>query len=152
MATIDLNRSSAEGFIRRLKAISTSEQRRWGALGPAALMRHLTYVFEASLGEQQAEKVFVPMPRFVLWYLFFVWFTRWPEGKIKAPESFCPDGEGALEEERARCIAALERFVGALEARPDRKGFSPLLGNIPLRRWSRVHGVHLAHHLRQYGV
>jgi hypothetical protein len=152
MATIDLNRSSAEDFIRRLKAISTPEQRRWGTLDPAALMRHLTYVFEASLGEQRAEKVFVPLPRFVLWYLFFVWFTRWPEGKIKAPESFCPDGDGALEEERARCVAALGRFVDALEATPDRKGFSPLLGNIPLRRWARVHGVHLAHHLRQYGV
>ena len=152
MATIDLNRSSAEGFIHRLKAISTSEQRRWGTLDPAELMRHLNYVFEASLGEQQPEKVFVPLPRFALWYLFFVWFTRWPEGKIKAPESFCPDGDGALEEERARCVGALGRFVDALEATPDRKGFSPLLGSISLRRWSRVHGVHLAHHLRQYGV
>ncbi len=152
MAAIDLNRASAKDFIRRLEAINSSEQRRWGTLEPAALMRHLAYVFEASLNEQRPEKVFVPLPRFVLWYLFFVWFTQWPEGKIKVPGSFCPDGDGALEEERARCIAALGRFLEALESTPDRKGFSPLLGNIPLRRWSRVHGVHLAHHLRQYGV
>jgi len=152
MATIDLNRTSAGDFVRRLDAINTSDQRRWGTLDPAALMRHLNYVFEASLNEQRAEKVFIPLPRFVVWYLFFVWFTRWPEGKIKAPDSFCPDGDAVLEEERTRCVAALWRFVEALESAPERKGFSPLLGNISLRRWSRVHGVHLAHHLRQYGV
>ncbi len=152
MATIDLNRASAEDFVRRLEAIQTSEQRQWGSLDPASLMRHLAYVLEASMGEQHPERVFVPLPRFVLWYLFFVWFTRWPEGKIKAPDSFCPDGGGGLEEERARCVGALKRFVDALEVTPERKGFSPLLGDIPLRRWSRVHGVHLAHHLRQYGV
>jgi len=152
MKHVDLNSSTSDAFIRRLSAIDSPDQRRWGSLDPAALMRHLTCVFEISLNERPPEKLFLPMPSFVLWHLFFVWFTQWPEGKIKAPESFMPNGDGDLEEERARCIAALHRFVDRLTTDPVQKGYSPLLGNIPLRRWARVHGVHLNHHLRQYGV
>jgi hypothetical protein len=152
MEHLDLNSSTADAFVRRIEAITSPDQRRWGTLDPAPLMRHLTYVFEVSLNERPREKLFVPMPGFVAWQLFFVWFTKWPEGKIKAPESFMPEGDGELEEERAHCIAALHRFLEALSIDPDQKGYSPLLGNIPLRRWARVHGVHLNHHLRQYGV
>lgn len=152
MEHLDLNHASADAFIRRLNAISSPDQRRWGTLDPAPLMRHLTCVFEISLNERPSEKIFMPLPGFVLWLLFFVWFTQWPEGKIKAPESFMPEGEGELEAERARCIAAVHRFLDRLAADPDQKGYSPLLGNIPLRRWVRVHGVHLNHHLRQFGV
>ena len=152
MTPLDLNPSTADTFIQRLSAITSPDQRRWGTLEPAALMRHLTCVFEISLSERPPEKLFMPMPGVVLWLLFFVWFTTWPEGKIKAPESFMPDGEGDLEEERVRCTAALHRFLERLAAEPEKKSYSPLLGNIPLRRWARVHGVHLNHHLRQYGV
>lgn len=152
MTNLELSRETAADFVRRLEAIHSQHQRRWGTLDPAPLMRHLNHVVEVSLGEHTPERVFIPIPRIALWYLFFVWFTRWPEGKIKAPDSFCPEGEGELEEERARCIATLWRFVDALEKNPERRAFSPLLGSITLRRWARVHGVHLAHHLRQYGV
>ena len=152
MAFLDLNPTTADAFIQRISAIKSPDQRRWGTLDPAALMRHLTCVFEVSLNERIPEKLFVPMPGFVAWQLFFVWFTKWPEGKIKAPKSFMPDGDGKLEEDRARSLAALHRFLEQLAADPNQKSYSPLLGNISLRRWSRVHGVHLNHHLRQYSV
>lgn len=152
MAVLDLDRSTVDAFIDRLGEIRAPEQRSWGTLDPAQLLRHLTATIEISLNERQANKVFMPVPKFAAWWLFFVWFTKWPEGKIQGPADFFPEASGDVEEERAACIAAVRRFVNQLETAPDQKGFSPLLGNIPLRRWARVHGVHFDHHLRQYGA
>jgi len=153
MARLDLNRQTEGAFIARIAQIKSEAQRQWGTMGPEKLLRHLTHTFRVSLGEDAvADKIFVPLPRIVLWYLFFEWFTRWPRGKIQGPPSFFPEELGDLEGARADCIDALQRFVARLESHPQQKGFSPLLGDIPLTRWCRVHGVHLDHHLVQYGV
>ena len=152
MARLDLNQETASEFIARINKIETAEQRQWGTMEPQQLLRHLTYLFEISLGEKKAEKIFMPMPTFVIWLLFFDWFTNWPKGKLEAPDSFFPDGEESVEAARNNCTEALHRFCAQLESAPDNQGFSPLLGNIPLRKWARVHGVHMDHHLRQYGV
>lgn len=152
MARVDLNRDSAPELARRLEGIRSPEQRRWGSLDPAPLLRHITFLLELSLGEREAPRVFVPVPAFVMWWLFFHWFTNWPGGKFKAPAPFFPEGEDDVEGARAECLAAMDRFVVRLETHPEQTGRSPLLGDIPLRKWARVHGVHLDHHLRQYGV
>lgn len=152
MARIDLNSATRDSFVVRIEGIENDAQRQWGTMAPEKLLRHLTFMFEISLGEREPEKIFMPMPHIVVWYLFFEWFTNWPKGKIEAPPAFFPEPEGAVDIERAACIAGLQRFVDALETTPERTGFSPLLGHIPLRKWARVHGVHLDHHLRQYGV
>lgn len=152
MARMDLTNATRDTFIARIEGIQDLSQRQWGKMEPDQLFRHLTYMFEMSLGEQEPKKIFMPMPHLVVWYLFFEWFTNWPKGKIDAPPAFFPEPEGDLHSERAACIAGLQRFLQALEDTPERTGFSPLLGHIPLRKWARVHGVHLDHHLRQYGV
>lgn len=152
MANLDLDASTAASFEARIGGIESESQRQWGTMSPEKLLRHLTFMFELSLGEREAEKVFIPMPRALIWLLFFEWFTNWPKGKIQAPPMFFPEPDGNLEAERVACIAGLHRFIEALKAHPQQKGFSPLLGNIALQKWARVHGVHLDHHLRQYGV
>ncbi|MBX3178803.1 MAG: DUF1569 domain-containing protein [Candidatus Hydrogenedentes bacterium] len=152
MARIDLNPETAPEFVARIGRIQDGSQRQWGTLSPERMLRHLRHMFEVSLGDRPAEKVFVPAPGFLLWYLFFEWFTNWPRGRIKAPPGLFPEPEGGLDAEREACLAALRRFVAALEERPGATGYSPLLGHIPLRKWARVHGVHLDHHLRQFGV
>ncbi len=152
MARLDLNADTSEAFITRINAIRDVSQRQWGSMPPEKLLRHLTLMFEVSLGEREAEKIFVPMPGFLLWILFFNWFTNWPKAKFKGPAAFFPDPEGDLAAEKATCIAGLRRFVETLAASPEQTGYSPLLGHIPLSKWARVHGVHMDHHLRQYGV
>lgn len=152
MAKLDLDASTAASFEARIGGIESESQRQWGTMSPEKLLRHLTFMFELSLGEREAEKIFIPMPRALTWLLFFEWFTNWPKGKIQAPPLFFPESEGDLEAERAACLAGLHRFVGQLNTHPEQMGFSPLLGNIALQKWARVHGVHLDHHLRQYGV
>lgn len=152
MARLDLNRQTASTFRQRIQGIENDAQRQWGTMGPEKLIRHVTYLIEISLGEKHAEKIFVPVPSILLWYVFFAWFTQWPKGKFQAPPSFLPPEEGNLEDARAACMTAIERFVDQLELTPGQRGYSPLLGNIPLTKWARVHGIHLDHHLRQYGL
>lgn len=152
MAKLDLNPDTASAFVDRLQAVEGDVQRQWGTLSAAAMMRHLNYSLELSLEEVAPPKVFMPMPGIVAWYLFFVWFTDWPKGKITAPPEFLPEGEEELDPARQQCIAAVERFVERLGVSPERKAYTPLLGNIPLRKWARLHGVHMDHHLRQFNV
>lgn len=152
MAKRDLNEHTATEFEERIRRITDASQRQWGALTPVQLLRHLTFMFELSLGEREEKKVFLPMPRTLFWLVFFNWFTNWPKAKIKAPDQFLPEPEGDLEAERDACIAGLRRFVAQVHANPEQTAFNPLLGDIPLRKWARLHGVHMNHHFRQYGV
>ena len=152
MAKLDLTEDTAQDFIARVNAIESETQRQWGAMGPEKLLCHLTYVLRASLGEETAEAISSPIPKFLFWLLFFNWFTNWPQGKIEAPESFFPAEKGDLANAKLECIAAIQRFVDRLDSEPTQTGFSPLLGNIQLTKWARVHGVHMDHHFRPFGV
>jgi len=152
MAKLDLNVESAETFKARVSGIASDDQRQWGNMSAEEAVRHLCFMLELSLGEQQGEKLPVPMPGFLMWVLFFNWFTNWPKAKFDAPANFLPAAQDDLDAARTTCIEAIDRFVHQLESQPEQIGFSPLLGNIPLRKWARVHGVHMDHHLRQFGV
>lgn len=147
-----LNKDTIDLFGDRINKIEADSRRRWGTLSPAGLMRHLTYTFDLSLGKETEKDISNIFTRTVLRYLFFHLFTKWPGGKIKAPDTFTPEPADDFEAERRRAIESMQAFAEALAAEPDRKTLSPLLGPIPLSYWSRVHGLHLNHHFRQFDV
>jgi hypothetical protein len=140
MATYDLDRTTLAFFHERLSRLTAASPRQWGAMDVARMLRHLTFSFEMSLGEQVVPDKTIPVVRELIFLLFFRWFTTWP-----APE-------GPFDQERAAMVDRMWRFVDALEREPDKAAINPGLGAIPLAKWSRVHGVHLDHHLRQFGV
>lgn len=152
MAKLNLNSESAAAFEARVAQIQSDDQRQWGKMSSEEMLRHLIFMLELSLGEQEGKKLPLPMPGFLMWVLFFNWFTNWPKAKFDAPPDFFPPSENDLEAARTTCSEAINRFVQQLESTPEQTGFSPLLGHIPLRKWARVHGVHMDHHLRQFGV
>ena len=92
-----------------------------------------------------------PILRNLFYLVFNVWFTNWPKG-LKGPPFLTPEPEGSFVEEHALLVTRMEQFVDALEREPGRIAVNPSLGAIPLRTWSRAHGVHCDHHLRQFGV
>lgn len=153
MAVRELTRENLAYFADALSSIHSLDQRHWGTLTPEGLMRHLRTSIEISLGEgPKTRSMGVPVVRTLLRYLFFHWFTKWPGGKIKAPASFTPEAEGSLDEEREALLRAIGRFFDAVDSHPDRPAPNMLLGPQPLRYYGRIHGVHFAHHFRQYGV
>ncbi len=152
MPRIDLNRETLPAFTNRFDALTEQWQRQWGTLSLPDMLHHLRLALETSLGEHETARVPFPVPGALAYFLFFVVFTTWPGGKIKAPDSFTPPAEGDVEAERAVVRQKMQEFVETLEREPGRKSMHGLFGEIPLRRWARVHGVHMNHHLRQFGV
>jgi hypothetical protein len=146
-----LDRANLQAFIGRICAIRTDTRPRWGRLTSAGLMAHLRYSIEVSLGEHDARDESNWFTRTIGRVLFFHWFTRWPGGVLKAKPGWTPFPRDDFDTERNALIDALERFVATAEREPDRVTISPLLGPLPLEYWRHIHGVHIAHHLRQFG-
>ena len=152
MATFDLDRSTLSVFHGRLSRLTPETPRQWGTMDLPLMLRHLTFAVEMSLGEQAVPDRSVPLVRDLLFAFAFRWFTNWPKGRLKAPAYTVPPPQGDVDAERAALVDRMWRFVDLLEREPDRRAMSPGLGAIPLTKWSRVHGVHFDHHLRQFGV
>ncbi len=153
MAIPDLTRANREYFIERLGNIQSADQRQWGELTPARLMRHVNRCIEVSLGEgAPVEDKSIPVVRTVFRVLFFHLFTKWPGGKIKVPDEVTPETDAGLEDEREQLIEAIDRFLDAVDRDPERESMSLAMGPVTLRYSGHIHGVHLNHHFRQYGV
>ena len=152
MATYDLDRTTLSFFHERVSRLTEGTPRQWGRMDVCRTLRHLTFTFEMSLGEQEVPDKTVPVVRDLVYVVFFRWFTTWPKGRLKGPAYTCPPPQGDFAAERAAVVDRMWRFVDLLEREPDRAAMNPGLGAIPLTKWSRVHGVHLDHHLRQFGV
>lgn len=152
MPVVLLTRESLPRYRERIARITADTPRQWGTMDARRMMAHLTRSIELSLGEQKAPDNSTLLSRTLLRWLFFHVLTNWPKGKIKAPEYFSPEPEGDFAAEQARLLEALERFVAAAEAQPQRREVSELLGPTTLATWRRVHGVHMDHHLRQFGA
>ncbi len=151
MPVVFLTHENKDSFINRFNAITLDSAPQWGSLNASGMLRHLRYTIELSLGEVQEKDISNFFSRTIIRILFFHCITTWPKG-IKAPPTFTPDTSESLESEREQLIQALHRFCDTVEREPQRKTLSPLLGMITLRYWSRVHGIHMNHHLRQFGV
>lgn len=147
-----LERGTFESFKQRLLAIRPDTRPQWGRLTPAGVMAHLRYTLEVSLGEVNARDTSNFLMRTLGRILAFHVFTRWPGGVFKSPPEWTPEPDSDFEAERDKTLAAMERFVNEAGQNPTRKTISPLLGPITLDYWQRVHGIHMAHHFRQFGV
>lgn len=152
MAIPFLTREAAEDFIARLSRIQANDQPKFGVLTPAKLMRHLRFTFDMSLEKVEVHKISNIFTRTVVRLLAFHWFTNWPGGKIKAPDELTPEPDGDMEQERSRMINSIHEFLDEADKNPNRKTLSPLLGYCTLAYWRRIHGLHLRHHCKQYGV
>lgn len=118
------------------------------------MLRHLRATLELSLGELAAPLL---VPRWIgtpVGWLFTTVVTRWPRGRgSRRPPipALCPPAEAPLDEERERLLASMGRFVARLRAEPRARARHPIFGDLTLARWARVHALHFAHHLRQFG-
>ena len=153
MGVLILNPSGADSVRGRVERISPASVRLWGTMDAPRMLAHLTRSIEVSLGEYPARDESNFFTRTVMRWVAFHLMRRWPRGRLKSPDYFTPPATaGGLDAERSRFLAALDRFMAAAESEPGRRGFSPLFGSHPLGYWRRIHGMHIDHHLCQFGV
>ena len=147
-----LNRETLGAFVDRFKALKADTTPKWGKLTPTGLLRHIRFVLEVSLGEVPEVDKSTLFSRYILSTLFFRVFTRWPGGVLKAPPTWTPEPSDDFRLEMKLMTDALKRFADAADRDPKRTTISPLMGPTTLAYWQRVHGVHFAHHFRQFGL
>ncbi len=152
MATFDLNRSTLPAFRDRVRAVTAGSERKWGQMDATRMMRHLGFTLEMSLGIARVPDMSKPILRDVFYVVFFQWLTTWPKGRIKGPDFVTPPPKADFSVEQLETLRLMDRFVEEFEREPMRLSVNPGLGPIPLSKWSRVHGVHMDHHMRQFGV
>ncbi|MBX7256899.1 MAG: DUF1569 domain-containing protein [Candidatus Hydrogenedentes bacterium] len=149
---MQLSRETLSTFLERFKALKADTRPKWGKLTPTGLARHIRYAIEISLGEAVEEDRSTFISRHILSVLFLRVFTRWPGGKIKAPPTWTPEPSDDFRLEMKLMTDALKRFTEAADRDPNRTTVSPFMGPLTLTYWKRVHGVHIAHHFRQFGL
>lgn len=148
--TIELNAATAPRFHERLAALRADSPRQWGKMSPATTMVHLCETFDLSLGVRTARDVSNWFTRNILFHLVFRLMPM--PRNIAIPAEFLPAEGTDFEAERQALGERIAKFLEALETTPDRVALNPGFGMLTLRQWSRVHGKHLDHHLRQFGV
>lgn len=152
MAAIDMDRSTLPRFIERVERIDEKSERLWGKFSVTHMLAHLIRSVEISLGEVEVSDKSNFLIRNIARPLIFSGFMPWPKGRIKTLPVYLVEPEGDLDSQKKNLAEGFKRFVDAAEAEPEKPMLHPAFGNLPLRGFRRIHGMHCDHHLRQFGV
>jgi hypothetical protein len=152
MPRISLTTDTVSEFTRRVEALRPDSQRKFGTMSIEQMLKHLRNATEVALGEVTMPDESKPIIRDILFVLIARVITTWPGGKIKAPAYWSPPPDHDFSGERAGLIGAMNRFVAAVDTTPDKVSTHPILGPLTLQKWSELMGVHIHHHMRQFGV
>lgn len=152
MAVVYLTRETLPEFRRRIDRLSPDLKPQFGSMSVVAMLRHMRNAIETALGETDLPDVAKPVVGRLLYLFSCHVLTSWPRGRIKAPDWWVPPPEKEYDEERRLFLAALERFVDAHADSAKDVVHHPMFGPLRLHQWSRLNGIHLDHHLKQFAV
>ncbi len=152
MTKAPLTRESESMFLARVEKLRADSPRKFGTMDTAKMLRHMRNAFETCIGETNLPDSSIPVVRKILYFAICHVMTTWPGGRIKAPDYWSPPADHPFDEEKRLFLSAMQRFLAAFSAQPGQVGRHPILGPLTLRQWSRLNGIHLHHHLRQFGV
>ena len=152
MALARLTNDNLRIFVSRIEKLTPDTPPKWGSLSSTRLLTHFRLVIEMSLEESTFQDRSTWYSRNIMRVLAFHVLPSWPKGSIKAPAEFTPECASAFEEERAKCIAAFERFAKTAAATPKRKTKHALFGDLTLEYWTFMHARHFEHHFEQFGI
>lgn len=135
----------------RVAALTAANSRQWGTMTPAQAMAHCAIGLEIALGDQHP-------PRMMIGRLLGPVIKRLALGDDAPMRRNSPTVPGMvvrddrqLESERARLIAAIDRFAAA-----GRPGCTThphsFFGRLDADEWGVLMYKHLDHHLRQFGA
>lgn len=148
-----LDRAFANQAVERLRRLKPDAKPQWGTLNGTTLIHHLLWAVNYSMGKhgQQhytgnwvfeniigplAVNGLLPLPKNVKF--------KTAEGRVDTAIS----EEGTVND----LAAALEEFIEKEEAGILKVPRHAAFGNIGPAGWSKIHVVHLKHHLKQFGV
>ena len=152
MNLVPLDPIGLTAYKSRFAKIAENSPRQFGKMTATEMLNHVRLLVEVSLEERQLPDFSTWFTRTALFHWVLIEMLPWPKGKIKVPVDLLDPTLKSFDEERQLLVSTLERFAAAVGAQPSRITRSPMVGNITLQKWSRLHGRHLEHHLQQFGA
>jgi hypothetical protein len=149
-----LTSESRDFFAKAIERVKADTPSRWGEMNAVRMLRHLRVALEAARHTDDPRPDF-SMPawkRLLMRVLFFDLPMPWPKGKIKVPDELTPEPENDFETEKSLLIEALDTFLELASEHPDTTLRHPVVGDVSLRYWRRIHARHMQHHLAQFGA
>jgi oxepin-CoA hydrolase / 3-oxo-5,6-dehydrosuberyl-CoA semialdehyde dehydrogenase len=148
-----LQRDRLAGYKPRIHGFRENDVPGWGKMNALQAAVHLRRAIEVSLGEVAVQDHSTWMSRKVMKKVFFDILSKWPKGITNDNAAlYHPDPTGDLRAEKIVLLAAMERFAEAVEREPAKMTMSEKFGPTSLDEWRLMHGRHLEHHLRQFGL
>jgi len=148
-----LDTDYVEELVARLRAIPDDAVPRWGMLRKDTLIEHLVWVLRHSLGRS------TKVPYLGNWFSCHLLAPLVLRGLVPIPKNL-----QLPRRLRARGVtlrepgdletlhALLEEYLNLVQADELRPARHPVLGDIGVDGWERLHLLHFAHHLRQFGA
>lgn len=152
MKLAKLNQENLPRFRDRINRLTADKKPNWGTLTATGMLAHLRTITEMSLEEIPVKDYSTLYSRTIMRFVAFHVLPTWPKGKVKAPSEFTPDPNANFEEERAKFLAALDRFTAAAASSPTRITRHALFGPLTLEYWTFMHARHFEHHFQQFDL
>lgn len=130
----------------RLRALRPDSPRRWGSMSAPQMLWHVNQFLGFALGDATPEKSKMAIPMPVM--RFFLLYMPWPKGAPTHKQALAR-AEHDFEQERARCLALIDRFTSRPLDGPWPE--DPIFGLTSGKQISRLQAKHLNHHFTQFG-
>jgi hypothetical protein len=134
--------------IARLGKIRPDATPAWGRLTPRGMIQHLADAVRYSMGKGD------DLPDASTWFTRNVAAPLILNGIIRIPRNAKEPGYTSRggRDDLESLHAILEEYLGLVQAGEFEARRNPVLGDIGVDGWARLHMVHFEHHLRQFGV
>lgn len=145
---IYLTTSNRDAFRKRVQSLTAGTKPTWGKMSVDQMLYHCNLSLAESLGEYKAERSIKGIPQVLIRWMILN--GPWGKGAPTRPDMFVAEGQRFdFATEQKRTLDMIDRFT----ASPVERDW-PRSANFPMtgRHWSQLHGRHLDHHLRQFGV
>lgn len=145
---IYLTTTNRDAFRKRAQSLTAGTQPTWGKMSVDQMLHHCNLSLAESLGEYKAERSIKWIPQVLVRWLILN--GPWGKGAPTRPDMFVAEGQRFdFAAEQKRTLDMIDRFTAfPLEREWPRSANFPMTG----KHWSQLHGRHLDHHLRQFGV
>jgi hypothetical protein len=135
-------------IIERLSKLNPGQQPAWGKMNAAQMLAHCDIAMQVPLGEYKPSTGFMTL------------IGKMVKGMVLGPKPFGKNASTApafkITDERDFAVEK-EKFLKTLEK--ISRGPSavvhdkhPVLGSLTPEEWGRLHGKHIDHHFRQFGI
>ena len=148
----NLDHDYVDEIVSRLRSLDPETRPKWGRMSAREMVGHLAEAVRYSMGRgPELRDCSTWFTRTVLRRLLFWGVVRIPRN-VTLPRPEAPRPALRARADLETLHALMEEYLAVVQAGELSTPHHPILGNIGVDGWARMHMLHFEHHLRQFGV